>query len=221
MVFCDCCNICVHQACYGITSIPDGSWLCRTCSLSQRPDCVLCPNKGGAMKCTRSGQKWAHVSCALWIPEVSIGCVERMEPITKISSIPVNNLLIIDIYLSCHYSKSNQFFEIFINCIFYIMFFFLQFKYFKFRFFYYDSGHKFEIECNNELQQSRWALICVLCRERVGACIQCSIKTCKTAYHVTCAFKYGLEMKAIIEDEMADDGVKLRVSFITRSKFNH
>lgn len=45
----------------------------------------------------------------------------------------------------------------------------------------------------------------------MGACIQCSIKTCKTAYHVTCAFKYGLEMKAIIEDEMADDGVKLRV----------
>jgi len=51
------------------------------------------------MKCTRSGQKWAHVSCALWIPEVSIGCVERMEPITKISSIPVNNsLIIIEIY---------------------------------------------------------------------------------------------------------------------------
>lgn len=90
MVFCDLCNICVHQACYGITSIPDGSWLCKTCSLNQRPDCILCPNKGGAMKCTRSGQKWAHVSCALWIPEVSIGSVEKMEPITKISSIPVS-----------------------------------------------------------------------------------------------------------------------------------
>lgn len=48
----------------------------------------------------------------------------------------------------------------------------------------------------------------------MGACIQCSIKTCKTAYHVTCAFKYGLEMKAIIEDEMADDGVKLRVNIL-------
>lgn len=60
-------------------------------------------------------------------------------------------------------------------------------------------------------QQSRWALICVLCRERVGACIQCSVKTCKVAYHVTCAFKHGLEMRAIIEDENADDGVKLRV----------
>ncbi|KAG4067456.1 hypothetical protein HA402_009693 [Bradysia odoriphaga] len=146
MVFCDSCNICVHQACYGITAIPSGQWLCRTCSMGQRPDCVLCPNKGGAMKSTRSGHKWAHVSCALWIPEVSIGSVDRMEPITKISSIPA----------------------------------------------------------------SRWALICVLCRERVGACIQCSVKTCKTAYHVTCAFQHGLEMRAIIEDENAEDGVKLR-----------
>lgn len=24
MVFCDSCNICVHQACYGITAIPSG-----------------------------------------------------------------------------------------------------------------------------------------------------------------------------------------------------
>lgn len=114
--------------------------------MGKKPDCVLCPNKGGAMKSTRSGKKWAHVSCALWIPEVSIGCVDRMEPITKISSIP----------------------------------------------------------------QSRWALICVLCRERVGACIQCSVKTCKTAYHVTCAFQHGLEMRAIIEEGNAEDGVKLR-----------
>ena len=37
------------------------------------------------MKATKSGKKWAHVSCALWIPEVDIGCVEKMEPITKIS----------------------------------------------------------------------------------------------------------------------------------------
>ena len=89
MVFCDSCNICVHQACYGITSIPPGPWLCRTCALGSKPKCELCPNKGGAMKSTKSGQKWAHVSCALWIPEVSIGCVEKMEPITKINSIPV------------------------------------------------------------------------------------------------------------------------------------
>ena len=148
MVFCDKCNICVHQACYGITSIPSGKWFCRTCSLNITPKCELCPNKGGAMKATKSGKLWAHVSCALWIPEVSIGCVEKMEPITKISCIP----------------------------------------------------------------SSRWNLLCVLCKDRVGSCIQCSVKTCKVAYHVTCAFKRGLEMRAIIEDENADDGVQLRVS---------
>ena len=90
MVFCEKCGICVHQACYGITSIPSGPWYCRTCALNNKPKCELCPNRGGAMKSTKSGQKWAHVSCALWIPEVNIGCVEKMEPITKISSIPVS-----------------------------------------------------------------------------------------------------------------------------------
>ena len=29
MVFCDNCNICVHQACYGITNIPSGELLIR------------------------------------------------------------------------------------------------------------------------------------------------------------------------------------------------
>uniref|UniRef100_A0A3Q3LVZ8 Jade family PHD finger 3 n=1 Tax=Mastacembelus armatus TaxID=205130 RepID=A0A3Q3LVZ8_9TELE len=88
MVFCDKCNICVHQACYGIVKVPIGNWLCRTCVLGIDPQCLLCPQKGGAMKATRAGTKWAHVSCALWIPEVSIACPERMEPITKVSHIP-------------------------------------------------------------------------------------------------------------------------------------
>lgn len=53
MVFCDGCNICVHQACYGIMKVPQGSWLCRICALAIKPDCVLCPRTGGAMKCTK------------------------------------------------------------------------------------------------------------------------------------------------------------------------
>ncbi|GBN28988.1 PHD finger protein rhinoceros [Araneus ventricosus] len=90
MVFCDSCNICVHQICYGITKIPEGSWICRTCALGIRPACVLCPNRGGAMKTTRCGQKWAHVGCAVWIPEVSFLNFVKMEPIIKISQIPAS-----------------------------------------------------------------------------------------------------------------------------------
>ncbi|TRY99104.1 hypothetical protein DNTS_021539 [Danionella cerebrum] len=136
MVFCDKCNICVHQACYGILKVPEGSWLCRTCALGIFPKCYLCPKKGGAMKPTRSGTKWVHVSCALWIPEVSIGNPEKMEPITNVSHIPSN----------------------------------------------------------------RWALICCLCKEKTGACIQCSAKSCRVAFHVTCGLHYGLKMNTILTE---------------------
>ncbi|XP_078215579.1 E3 ubiquitin-protein ligase Jade-2 isoform X4 [Callithrix jacchus] len=143
MVFCDKCNVCVHQACYGILKVPTGSWLCRTCALGVQPKCLLCPKRGGALKPTRSGTKWVHVSCALWIPEVSIGCPEKMEPITKISHIPA----------------------------------------------------------------SRWALSCSLCKECTGTCIQCSMPSCVTAFHVTCAFDHSLEMRTILAD---NDEVKFK-----------
>ncbi|XP_041863897.1 protein Jade-1 isoform X2 [Melanotaenia boesemani] len=136
MVFCDKCNVCVHQACYGILKVPQGNWLCRTCALGVQPKCLLCPKRGGALKPTRSGTKWVHVSCALWIPEVSIGCPEKMEPITKVSHIPA----------------------------------------------------------------SRWALSCSLCREHTGTCIQCSMPSCIVAFHVTCAFDHGLDMKTILAE---------------------
>uniref|UniRef100_A0A8C2IE28 PHD-type domain-containing protein n=1 Tax=Cyprinus carpio TaxID=7962 RepID=A0A8C2IE28_CYPCA len=73
MVFCDKCNVCVHQV-FNPKTI----------------QIILMSERGGALKPTRSGTKWVHVSCALWIPEVSIGCPEKMEPITKVSHIPAS-----------------------------------------------------------------------------------------------------------------------------------
>jgi len=51
------------------------------------------------------------------------------------------------------------------------------------------------------VQSSRWALLCSLCRERVGACIQCSVKACKTSFHVTCAFQYGLNLNTTYDED--------------------
>ncbi|CAF2388938.1 unnamed protein product [Rotaria sp. Silwood2] len=89
LVYCDGkgCTVACHTACYGIVSIPDGDWYCRRCEVGaiQAP-CRLCPLKEGAMKQTSDGN-WAHVICALYIPEVSFGNDETMEPII-LSRIP-------------------------------------------------------------------------------------------------------------------------------------
>uniref|UniRef100_A0A8C8EGA7 Protein Jade-1 n=1 Tax=Oncorhynchus tshawytscha TaxID=74940 RepID=A0A8C8EGA7_ONCTS len=117
MVFCDKCNICVHQVCYGILKVPKGSWLCQTCALGISPKCQVCPKKGGAMKPTRSGTKWVHVSCALY------------------------------------------------------------------------------------------TLICCLCKDQTGSCIQIHTDLCRTAFHVSCALDSSLEMNTIIKEQ---DEVKFK-----------
>ncbi|WFD20209.1 hypothetical protein MCAP1_002453 [Malassezia caprae] len=89
IVFCDGCNLAVHQECYGIPYIPEGQWLCRKCTVSpDRPvSCVLCPHEGGAFKQTTEGA-WAHLLCAMWIPETGVSNAVYMEPIDGVPSIP-------------------------------------------------------------------------------------------------------------------------------------
>ncbi|RMD41198.1 hypothetical protein DV735_g3935, partial [Chaetothyriales sp. CBS 134920] len=89
IVFCDGCDLAVHQECYGVPYIPEGQWLCRKCQLvgNSRPSCIFCPHGGGAFKQTNNS-KWAHLFCAIWIPEVQIGNPSLMEPITDVEKVP-------------------------------------------------------------------------------------------------------------------------------------
>ncbi|KAM6451376.1 protein AF-10 isoform 3-T3 [Liasis olivaceus] len=91
LVYCDGhgCNVAVHQACYGIVQVPTGPWFCRKCESQERAarvKCELCPHKDGALKRTDGGG-WAHVVCALYIPEVQFANVSTMEPIV-LQSVP-------------------------------------------------------------------------------------------------------------------------------------
>ncbi|OEU08460.1 hypothetical protein FRACYDRAFT_196416, partial [Fragilariopsis cylindrus CCMP1102] len=77
ILFCEACNVAVHQICYGVEKIPEDGATATT-----RPDlpplpivCELCPVKHGAF--TRldtpmsasddsSVTKWVHMTCAKW-----------------------------------------------------------------------------------------------------------------------------------------------------------
>ncbi|KAL0406699.1 UNVERIFIED_CONTAM: Peregrin [Sesamum latifolium] len=81
IVLCDGCDLMVHTTCYGhpfTKGIPEGDWFCAQCleSKSVRSSaskaqfsCCLCPVSGGALKPTTDG-RWAHLVCAIYVPEV-------------------------------------------------------------------------------------------------------------------------------------------------------
>ena len=73
IIFCDSCNVCVHQRCYGVEKVPTEAWYCHACLYFKRDsaearserkryprsppkplpiDCELCPRKQGAFKQT-------------------------------------------------------------------------------------------------------------------------------------------------------------------------
>ena len=132
IVFCDGCDLAVHQECYGVPYIPEGQWLCRKCQLIGRgtPTCIFCPNTDGAFKQTNAS-RWSHLLCAVWIPEVSLGNTTFMEPVMDVEKVP----------------------------------------------------------------KQRWKLTCYICRQKMGACIQCGNKNCFVAFHVTCARRAKLFLK--------------------------
>lgn len=89
IVFCDGCDIAVHQECYGVSFIPEGPWLCRKCLIlrNTKAKCLFCPSTTGAFKQTDGGD-WAHVICTIWINELNFANPIYMEPIEGVNHIP-------------------------------------------------------------------------------------------------------------------------------------
>jgi hypothetical protein len=76
-------EMCLCSACYGISrhcSVQE--WQCHRCydGTSHAKDCSLCLLRGGALKPTDGG-RWAHLVCAVSIPDVHFGDVQSKEPV--------------------------------------------------------------------------------------------------------------------------------------------
>ena len=77
ILFCDGCNLPVHQKCYQVPNVPDGEWRCVPCEENvNAPKCAYCPNGDGpnaaAMKLVINDteQCWACVNCITFLPEL-------------------------------------------------------------------------------------------------------------------------------------------------------
>lgn len=91
IVECDGCKITVHEGCYGVSesvsisstvsSCSTEPWFCEACKVGVKPDCELCPNRGGIFKETDVG-KWVHLVCALYVPGVAFGDVDQLSMVT-------------------------------------------------------------------------------------------------------------------------------------------
>ena len=84
ILFCEACNVAVHQFCYGIEQIPNGDYYCMPCRDLGRHlqpstaearrlplNCELCPLRDGAFVRAdvkgQEGDRWVHVVCAKWM----------------------------------------------------------------------------------------------------------------------------------------------------------
>ncbi|XP_055486030.1 lysine-specific demethylase 4C isoform X1 [Psammomys obesus] len=92
LISCAKCFVRVHASCYGVPSheVCDG-WLCARCKRNAwTAECCLCNLRGGALKQTKNN-KWAHVICAVAVPEVRFTNVPERTQI-DVDRIPLQRL---------------------------------------------------------------------------------------------------------------------------------
>jgi hypothetical protein len=103
IIFCEGCNVAVHQACYGIHKIPAGDWHCDRCKAKTAPQCNLCGLKGGAMKqLLDKPHNWVHVTCIATLYECSpIELDAKIGPLGITEKIDKRRFKLVHIYTYC------------------------------------------------------------------------------------------------------------------------
>uniref|UniRef100_A0A6F9DFV9 [histone H3]-trimethyl-L-lysine(9) demethylase n=1 Tax=Phallusia mammillata TaxID=59560 RepID=A0A6F9DFV9_9ASCI len=105
LIQCCVCLLQVHASCYGVERVSKKTpWTCDRCMKREwNTQCTLCCFKGGALKRISGGQGWAHIVCAIAIPEVFFDNTPQR------SNINVSKVTLSRLKLKCSYCKDNKF----------------------------------------------------------------------------------------------------------------
>ncbi|XP_028301222.1 lysine-specific demethylase 4C isoform X3 [Gouania willdenowi] len=98
LIYCQSCCLQVHASCYGVAAEDiSEQWSCDRCTDgSFTVECCLCNLRGGALKKTQN-DKWAHVMCAVALPEARFSNEAKRSPIDT-SRIPMQRYKLKCIY---------------------------------------------------------------------------------------------------------------------------
>ncbi|KAI9994250.1 hypothetical protein PInf_016819 [Phytophthora infestans] len=180
IIFCDRCELAVHQRCYGMAKVPSNEFICDRCramreGLDPARDvfCQLCSLSDGAFKRTIDG-KWVHVVCALWCPKVWIGNLFELSEISLVGTTSQVRFLdsVKEIEARIVQASSGQ--------------------------------HQTNTPKNGdhpEVPAIELGSLCVHCRVACGRTVQCCHPDCSTSFHPLCGWYDGLPMTISLGDE--------------------
>ncbi|CAI5723356.1 unnamed protein product [Hyaloperonospora brassicae] len=171
IIFCDRCELAVHQRCYGMAKVPSNEFICDRClatkdGLDPARDvfCQLCSLNDGAFKRTIDG-KWVHIVCALWCPKVWIGNLCELSEISLVSTTNqvrfMNSVEEIDMRIKLASGEQH-------------------------------STPKHDEQ--PEVPAVKLGDLCVHCRVACGRTIACCHPGCSTSFHPLCGWYDGLPM---------------------------
>nr|XP_057941632.1 lysine-specific demethylase 4C isoform X2 [Doryrhamphus excisus] len=108
LLYCQGCCLQVHASCYGVAA-DDASdqWSCDRCAEGiSTAECCLCNLRGGALKKTQN-DKWAHIMCAVALPEARFNNKAKRGPIDT-SMIPMQRYKLKCIYCRKRWAGKRQ-----------------------------------------------------------------------------------------------------------------
>lgn len=168
IVFCDRCDLAVHQGCYGIVKLPSNEFYCDRCSIEDDGEdpsssvfCQLCSLRDGAFKRTVDG-KWVHVVCALWCPKVWIGNLQNLSDISLVAGANQTRFLDTTAEVAARVALPKG-----------------------------DNQKCADACAVPALEQGS---LCMHCKVACGRTIQCSHAGCKSSFHPLCGWFEGLPM---------------------------